>query len=243
MTEKVRIQKIIASAGLASRRVSEKMVFDGRVKVNGVVVTEPGLKVDAEKDIIEVDGNLLPKMEEKTYYLLNKPTGYITTMSDPQGRKTVKDLMTGINQRVYPVGRLDYDTSGLLLLTNDGYLANALAHPGKEIEKRYQARVNGVPSAGRLNKLRNGVLLDDGMTYPAKVRIIKILKNSSWVEISIHEGRNRQVRRMFESVGHRVIKLIRVRIGNLTMRGLKPGKIRKLTIDEVNNLRAVVGES
>ncbi len=161
-------------------------------------------------------------------------------MKDPQGRKTVKDLISGINKRVYPVGRLDYDTSGLLLLTNDGPLANSLAHPGKEIEKRYQAQVAGVSSAGMLNKLRSGILLDDGMTYPAKVDIIKTLKKSSWVEISIHEGRNRQVRRMFDAIGHKVLKLIRVRIGDLTLGTLKPGKIRELSVDEINKLRSLV---
>jgi len=234
--DKVRIQKIIASAGLASRRAADKMVLEGRVKLNGIVVTEPGVKADPHKDKIEVDGKTLSKTEDKTYYMLNKPTGYITTLSDPQGRKTVKDLMGGINQRLYPVGRLDYDTSGLLILTNDGLLANALAHPGKEIEKRYQAKVRGVPSGKALATLRDGILLDDGMTYPAKVRITKIYNDNAWLEISIHEGRNRQVRRMFEAVGHTVLKLKRVRFGDLTLRGLKPGETRELTVDEVNQL-------
>jgi len=233
----VRLQKILAQAGIASRREAEKIILAGRVKVNGKTVSEPGGKADPEKDTIKVDGQELALPEKKVYWLLNKPTGYVTTMKDPQGRRTVAHLIAQIKERVYPAGRLDYDTSGLLLITNDGNLANAMAHPKKEVDKCYEAKVTGVPSQKSLEKLEKGILLEDGMTAPARVRLLKKERGNSWVEIIIHEGKNRQVRRMFDAVGHKVIKLKRVSIGPLRLGALAPGKVRPLTPGELESLK------
>lgn len=236
----VRLQKILAQAGIASRREAEKIILSGRVKVNGKTVTELGIKADPEKDRIQVDGNQLSLSEKKVYYLLNKPTGYVTTMKDPQGRSTVADLVASIEERVYPVGRLDYDTSGLLFITNDGELANALAHPKKEVDKCYEARVMGIPSLETLSRLEKGVMLDDGMTAPAKARLIKKEGAKAWIEIIIHEGRNRQVRRMLEAMGHKVIKLRRVSIGPVKLGSLAVGRLRPLTPKEVESLKKLI---
>lgn len=232
-----RLQKILAHAGIASRREAEKMILSGRIKVNGQVVTEPGTKADPAIDRIEVDGRPISEAEKKVYYVLNKPRGYVTTMKDPQGRPSVIDLLGQINERTYPVGRLDYDTSGLLLITNDGELANALAHPRKEIEKCYLARLIGIPSEDVLKRLREGILLEDGMTAAAKVRVLEVKDNTSWVEIIIHEGRNRQIRRMCDAVNHKVVKLKRTRFGPLEMGDVRPGKLRELTIKEIRTLK------
>lgn len=236
----LRLQKILAQAGVASRREAEKIILAGRVKVNGQTVRELGTKADPEKDLIQVDGQKLSLSEKKVYYLLNKPTGYVTTMKDPQGRKTVADLISSIQERVYPVGRLDYDTSGLLLITNDGDLANALAHPKKEIGKCYEARVLGIPSEESLSSLEKGILLDDGMTAPAKVDLIKKERTKASIEITIHEGRNRQVRRMFEAIGHKVIKLKRSRLGPISIGNLPLGKLRSLTSKEIESLKKLI---
>jgi len=236
----IRLQKILAQAGIASRREAEKIITAGRVKVNGATITELGTKANPEKDLIQIDGNELSLSEKKVYYLLNKPTGYVTTMKDPQGRPTVAKLISLIKERVYPVGRLDYDTSGLLLITNDGNLANAMTHPKKEIDKCYEVKVAGIPSKEALIKLQKGIMLDDGMTAPARVRILKKEGTRAWLEIIIHEGRNRQVRRMCEAIGHKVIKLKRVRFGPLTLANTVPGKVRKLTQDELNKLRDLI---
>ncbi len=187
----MRLQKIIAQAGIASRREAERMILEGRVKINAVVVTELGTKADPLKDRIEVDGSAISSAEKKVYYLLNKPTGYVTTMRDPRGRPTVSDLMVAVSERVYPVGRLDYDTSGLLIMTNDGDLAHALAHPGKEIKKYYHAKVQGDIQEKDLNRLREGIKLDDGLTAPAGVKVLKKKGDKKWLEIVIHEGKNR----------------------------------------------------
>ena len=170
--EAVRLQKILAEAGAASRRGAEKLILDGRVSVNGRVTRELGTKADPSTDVIRLDGRLLSSAEEKVYYALNKPVGYVTTMNDPQGRPAVSDLISSIPVRAYPVGRLDYDSSGILIITNDGELAQALAHPKKEIDKCYRTKVKGLPSAEAIKELSEGVLLDDGMTAPARVRII-----------------------------------------------------------------------
>ncbi|MCK9905625.1 rRNA pseudouridine synthase, partial [Frankia sp. Cpl3] len=174
-----------------------------------------------------------------TYILLYKPTGVITSLSDPQGRQVVTDLLTGVKERVYPVGRLDYDTSGLLLLTNDGELANRLAHPSFEIDKVYRARVKGIPTPAKIKQLAAGILLDDGMTAPGEAQLLEVdqAKNQALIQLTIHEGRNRQVRRMCEAVGHPVITLARIQVGFLTLHGVKPGKFRHLTAAEVNRLK------
>lgn len=232
-----RLHKFMARAGVASRRQCEELIARGRVKVNGKIVTVPGLKIDPVKDRVEVDGCVLSKPEKKVYLLLNKPAGYVTTVKDPRGRAKVTDLLSGVKQRVYPVGRLDYDTEGLLLLTNDGDLAYALTHPRHEVPKTYLARVQGVPAPEKLKELAGGVLLEDGPTAPARVRLVGDKGGNGLLEITIHEGRNRQVRRMCERIGHPVLALRRVRIGPLELGGMKPGQYRHLTFREVARLR------
>jgi 23S rRNA pseudouridine2605 synthase len=239
-----RLHKVMAQAGLASRRHSEELIQAGRVSVNGQVVTQLGTKVIPGKDLIEVDGRPLGKPEEPIYILLNKPKGYVTTLFDPQGRKKVTDLLGGeVGQRVYPVGRLDYDTEGLLLLTNDGELANALMHPSQQVKKTYIAKVRGVPNATKIAQLEQGVELEDGITAPADVKLIEAHgPNAATLSIRIHEGRNRQVRRMFEAVGHEVISLKRTTLGPIHLKGLKVGEWRELTPQELKDLRSAVGD-
>lgn len=234
-----RLHKFMARAGVASRRQCEELIARGRVKINGRVITTLGLKIDPLKDRVEVDGRPLARPEKKVYLLLNKPAGYVTTVKDPRGRAKVTDLLRGIKQRVYPVGRLDYDTEGLLLLTNDGDLAYALTHPRHEVPKTYLARVKGVPAPEKLKALARGVPLEDGPTAPARVRLVSDKGGNGLLEITIHEGRNRQVRRMCEHIGHPVLALRRVRIGPLELGGLKPGQYRHLTFREVARLKKV----
>ncbi|MED1918704.1 pseudouridine synthase [Bacillus thuringiensis] len=233
-----RLQKVLAHAGVASRRHCEELIAQGKVQVNGQVVREQGIKVDALKDKIVVNGQQV-KLEQHVYLLLYKPTGVITSVTDPRGRRVVVDLLKGINERVYPVGRLDYDTSGLLLLTNDGELANKLAHPSYEIDKVYRAWVKGIPSQEKVRKLATGIRLEDGMTSPGQSKLLKTESSSqkALVELTIHEGRNRQVRRMCEAIGHPVLTLERIRLGFLTLDGLKPGEFRKLNHEEVESLK------
>ncbi len=232
-----RLQKILAHRGVASRRKCEELILAGQIKVNGKTITELGCKVDANA-VIEVDGKRLNQEENKVYLLLNKPVGYITTISDPQDRRKVTDLLKGIRERVYPVGRLDFDSEGLLLLTNDGDLTYALTHPKHQVTKTYEVRVLGVPKEQALEDLRNGIKLDDGCTAPAKVELMKILGGSkSILEISIHEGRNRQVRRMFDYIGNPVLSLKRTKIAFLEINGLKSGEFRKLSDHEILKLK------
>ncbi len=231
-----RLQKVLARAGLGSRRVSEDLIAEGRVKVNGEVA-ELGRRVDVVHDRVEVDGALIGVAPGLVYYLLNKPTGVVTTADDPQGRPTVIDLVP-TEPRVFPVGRLDLDTEGLLLLTNDGELTQRITHPSHGVEKEYLAQVEGEPSRGTLRALREGVELDDGPTAPAKVSQV----SPGVLRITIHEGRNRQVRRMCEAVGHPVTRLVRTRIGPLTDTSLQSGEWRPLEPDEVAALaRAAAG--
>ena len=232
-----RLQKILAHRGVASRRKCEEMISSGRVRVNGKIITELGCKVDADVDIIEVDGKKLNQEETKVYLLLNKPVGYITTISDPQGRKKVTDLLKGVRERVYPVGRLDFDSEGLLLLTNDGDLTYALTHPKHQVTKTYEVRVIGVPNEQALENLRNGIKLDDGYTAPAKVKLMKNLGSKSILEITIHEGRNRQVRRMFNFIGNPVLNLKRTKIAFLEINRLKLGEFRRLNAPEILKLK------
>ena len=227
-----RLQKVIAEAGIASRRKAEELIVNGKVKVNGIVVTELGTKVD-NKDEIEVNNELIVK-EEKEYYLLNKPRGVITSTSDDKGRTTVVDLID-TTSRIYPVGRLDYDTTGALLLTNDGEFANILTHPKNNIDKVYLAKLNGIIKGEQINKLKDGVMLDNVLVKPSRVKLKKVdtTKNTSMVEITIHEGKNHEVKRLFENVGFLVDKLTRERIGIFNLEGLKSGEYRKLTLKEI----------
>ena len=232
-----RLQKILSQAGIASRRESESIITDGRVAVNGTVVTELGTKADPDTDTITVDGKPLSIDEQRVYLLLYKPVGYMTTMKDPEGRPIVTDLLKGIKERVYPIGRLDYNTEGLLLLTNDGALANILMHPSHEVDKGYLVRVSGHATAQQMKMLSEGVKLEDGMTAPAKVLPVSESEQNSWISITIHEGRYRQVRRMCEAVGLNVVRLKRARYDFLVIGEMKPGEFRHLTPEEVAKLR------
>ncbi|OCA90976.1 pseudouridine synthase [Bacillus sp. FJAT-27225] len=234
-----RLQKVIARAGVASRRKAEDLIKEGKVKVNGKVVSELGVKV-SPSDKVEVN-EIQIQREEPVYFLFYKPRGVISTVKDDKGRKAVTDFFPDLEERIYPVGRLDYDTSGLLLLTNDGDFANLLMHPRNEIEKVYVAKIEGIPLREKIKKLEKGIKLEDGMTAPARVKMLSHdkKKNTSILELSIHEGRNRQVRRMFEAIGHKVTKLKRERYGFLTLAGLKAGEARELTPHEVKQMRAL----
>lgn len=236
-----RLQKLMARAGVASRRRCEEMIAGGMVKVNGKVVTELGTKVDPARDRVQVGGEVLTVPQRKVYLLLYKPRGYVTTLSDEKGRKKVTDLLKGVTERVYPVGRLDYDSEGVLLLTNDGDLTYALTHPKHLVPKTYRARVTGVPDPAKLAQMEAGLPLEDGKTAPARVRMAGQRDGNALLEITIHEGRNRQVRRMCEHIGHPVLRLQRVRFGNLSLEGLKPGQCRPLTREELNRLKEKAG--
>lgn len=231
-----RLQKFLAEAGVASRRKCEEIILQGRVEVNGIKVTEMGAKVTAA-DAVRVDGKDVKAEEKKVYILLNKPVGYITTAKDQFSRKTVLDLVKDIPERIYPVGRLDYDTSGLLLLTNDGDLAYKLTHPSREADKVYHAKIKGVLDEQQIHAIKTGIKIDDYVTSPAKVRTIERTANDSVAEITIHEGKNRQVRRMLEAVGHVVLKLKRISIGSLKLEALEEGSWRYLTPEEVKGLK------
>lgn len=233
---KERLQKYMARAGVASRRHSEQLITSGRVKVNNVIVKELGTKIDPRVDKVTVD-NKPVRAEKKVYLLLNKPKGYVTTLDDPRGRPIITDLIKNVSQRVYPVGRLDYDTEGLLLLTNDGRLTQALTHPRHEIKKTYQALVKGIPTKEKIEHMENGLELSDGPTAPARVRLLGRRDGNGLLQITIHEGRNRQVRRMCRHIGHPVLELKRVRIGDLTLKGLPKGKYRRLTPQELSKLK------
>ena len=240
-----RLQKLLAQAGVASRRASEELIAEGRVTVNGETVREMGVKADPATDEIRVDGRRLKPRERLRYILLNKPAGYVTTRSDPQRRRTVLDLLAGVREYVYPVGRLDYDTEGLLLLTNDGDLAARLTHPRHGVERTYEARVAGIPDREAIERLRRGIPLDSRRTQPAVVTLLnpgvgsrgRRHESEGVLSITIREGRNRQVRRMCEAVGHPVRHLARRKIGPLSDRRLRPGEWRELTPQEVAALR------
>jgi pseudouridine synthase len=231
-----RLQKIISAAGITSRRASEALILNGQVAVNGVVITELGSKADPEKDTISVDGKPLKINAQRLYILLNKPPGYITALKDSQDRPLVTDLLKDVPERVYPVGRLDYNTEGLLLLTNDGEWANRLMHPRHEIEKEYHVRVRGKVIDQQLKRMAEGVELDDGMTAPAVVSLVKSGEQNDWISVAIHEGRNRQVRRMCEAVSLSVVRLKRIRYGALQLGTLRAGHFRYLSDAEVREL-------
>lgn len=235
----IRLQKIISQAGVASRRAAEKLIEEGRVTVNGETVREMGTKADPTRDDIRVDGRRIKSAERSRYILLNKPAGYVTTRSDPQRRRTVIDLLHGVKEYVYPVGRLDYDTQGILLLTNDGDLAAKLTHPRHEVDRTYEAYVSGMPDDEAIERLRRGIPLDGRRTRPADVVLVNKGRRvgAGVLIITIREGRNRQVRRMLEAVGHPVQSLRRIRFGPLGDSGLKPGEWRDLSEVEVEKLK------
>lgn len=233
----MRLQKYLALCGVASRRNSEKLIAEGHVTVNGQTVTEMGLQVDETADRIAVDGAVVHMEEEKHYLLYHKPVGEMTTVSDPEGRATVMDKFRDYPVRLYPVGRLDYDSEGLLLLTNDGDMMQRLLHPSHEVEKSYLAKVSNHVSEEALRRLRAGVQLDGRLTSPARVRLIRYEAFDSVVLVTIHEGRNRQVRRMFEAVGHQVVSLKRVGFGPLLLGDLPRGQWRPLTDVEIRKLK------
>jgi 23S rRNA pseudouridine2605 synthase len=237
-----RLQKIIAASGLASRRKAEELIAAGRVAVNRQIVTELGTKADPDRDEIAVDGALLGRREPFLYFLLHKPKGYVTTATDPQGRPTVLDLMRSIPERIYPVGRLDYASEGLLLMTNDGALAQKLTKAGSHVPKTYLVKISGKPDERTIARLRAGIILrlDDGRrvkTSPAEIRLAEDAPNP-WYEVVLIEGRNRQIRRMFDEVGFRVEKIRRVKLGPLTL-DLPPGKFRPLNRKEIEQLKGL----
>ncbi len=234
-----RIQKILSTAGIASRRKAEQLILEGRITVNGRPASI-GMKADIQKDHIKVDGKLIKRTQQSLYLMLNKPRGYITSLSDPEGRPTVRDLIQGIRHRVYPVGRLDFDSEGLLILTNDGELTNAILHPGREVPKTYVVKVKGVLDDTDIEKLRKGIKLEDGLTAPAQVRRKGIAEANSWIEITIYEGRKRQIRRMIERLNHSVIRLKRIGIDGIELGSLPPGAFRYLSADEIRRLKKEV---
>lgn len=235
----MRLQKFLASCSVASRRGAEALIKQGRIKVNGETVTEMGVKIDEENDIVEFDGKRVKPDSKMVYVLLNKPVGFVTTVSDDKGRDTVMELVSDIPVRIYPVGRLDYDTEGLLLMTNDGDLTYRITHPKNNVEKTYVAEVTGNISMNTLVALRNGVYLDGVRTAPAKVEVIGATRYGTKLEITIHEGKNRQVRRMFESVGCIVKRLKRTKEAGLILGHVPLGHWRKLTESEVNMLKKI----
>ena len=234
-----RLQKILSGAGIASRRAAERLIVDGRVSVNGATVVELGAKADPERDDIRVDERRIRQPSRLRYVLLYKPKGYVTTRADPERRKTVLDLLGGMREYVYPVGRLDYDTEGLLLLTNDGALTALVTHPRHGVDRTYEAQVVGIPDERALERLRTGITLDGKRTSPARVTVMPGSRDARYATLRmvLREGRNRQVRRMCQAVGHPVRRLSRTKVGPLTLRGLHPGQWRDLTDREVAALK------
>lgn len=235
----IRLQKYLSKAGVASRRASEDLILQGRVKVNGKVVNKLGTKVDSDDDRIEVDGKTRQIKKRVIYILMNKPKGFLTTVKDNFGRPTVIDLLKGVDERVFPVGRLDKDTEGLLLLTNDGEVTYKLTHPKYEVVKTYVAQIRGAVSNEDIKALEKGVVLEDGITSPAKAKIIKSSHDLTLIEIKIHEGRKRQIRRMCGAICHPVIYLQRTRIGKLSLKGLGIGEWRYLSSKEIEYIRSL----
>lgn len=238
-----RLQKIIARAGLASRREAERWIIEGRVTVNGQVVRQLGSQADPLRDSIKVDGKRIRPAAAPLYYAFHKPPGILTTVNDPQHRPDLTSYLQrlGETRRVFPVGRLDYNTTGLLLLTNDGELALRLAHPRYGVKKIYRAKLSSCPTERDFAQLRKGLRLEDGLTAPARARVIEKLKKNAWVEIEVHEGRKREVRRMFEALGYFVEKLVRIRVGPVSLGNLPVGEIRPLSPAEVKALKHAVG--
>lgn len=238
-----RLQKILARAGLASRREAERWIVEGRITVNGAVVRKLGSQADPARDSIKVDGKRIKPAAAPLYYAFHKPPGIITTLNDPQNRPDLTPYLQrlGEKRRVFPVGRLDYNTTGLLLLTNDGELSLRLAHPRYGVKKVYHVKLSACPTDEDFARLRKGIRLEDGMTAPARGRVIDKLKKNAWVEIEVQEGRKREVRRMFEALGYYVEKLLRVRVGSISLGNLPVGELRPLSQSEVKALKRTVG--
>ena len=238
-----RLQKYLAGAGIASRRKCEELILQRQVRVNNSVVTKLGTKVDPQKDIVEVKGKLVKYKEIKqySYILLNKPKGYLTSLSDPFGRPIVLDLLKDIKERVYPVGRLDFNSEGLLILTNDGELAYTLTHPAKDVEKVYIVKVKGIPSSEKLKILSKGVTLKSNYKIsPCNIYLLKITNGNAILKIKIREGKKRQIRKMGEYIGHFVLKLRRTQLGPISLKGVKPGEYRYLNKEEIKSLKKIV---
>ena len=238
-----RLQKYLAGAGVDSRRKCEELILQGQVRINNSVVTKLGTKVDPEKDTIEVKGKLIKYKEKKiySYILLNKPKGYLTSSSDPFGRPIVLDLLKDIKERVYPVGRLDFNSEGLLILTNDGELTHTLTHPAKEVEKVYIVKVKGIPSSENLKTLSKGVILENNYRIsPCKIYLLKITNGDAILKIKIREGKKRQIRKMGEYIRHFVLKLRRTQLGPISLKGVKPGEYRYLNKEEIKSLKKIV---
>lgn len=235
----MRLQKFLALSGVASRRNAEKLIAEGHISVNGLKVTEMGVQVDETTDIVEADGTRVSIQEEKCYIAYNKPVGEVTTVSDPEGRATVMDKFRTFPVRLYPVGRLDYDSEGLLLLTNDGDMMNHVLHPSREVSKVYLTKISNQVSDEEIRALRRGVMIDGKITSPAAVRLIRRETFDTVLLISIHEGRNRQVRKMVESIGHQVVSLKRVEFGPVSLGDLPSGKWRRLYENEIRRLKEI----
>ncbi len=235
----MRLQKYIALCGVTSRRKAEELILNGKVKVNNKIVNELGVTIDPEKDIVKVNDKKIEMEKRKVYIILNKPIGFVTTLKDEKDRKIVTDLIEGVKERIYPVGRLDADTTGLLILTNDGDLAYKLTHPSNEVVKRYIAIVEGVPNKWELERFRKGLIINGRKTSEAFIKIAKRYENDSILEIAIHEGRNRQVKKMCEAINHPVKKLKRIAIGDLEIGGLDIGNWRFLEEDEIQYLKQI----
>lgn len=236
----IRLNKFLAQAGVASRREVDKMIVGGKIKVNGRVVRTLGTKIDDEKDRVEFEDKRVDREEEMVYLVLNKPPGYLVTLKDPFQRPTIKVLLPSLEERIYPVGRLDYDSEGLLLLTNDGELAHRLAHPRYRVPKKYIVEVRGVPDSSKISRLEKGIALDGKKTAPARIARLSESAKKTLLRIEIHEGRKREVKRMFEAIGHRVLHLKRVGFGGLKLGKLQTGKWRFLTRREVDSLKSKV---
>lgn len=234
---KERLQKILAHAGVASRRAAEGLITAGKVRVNGKVVSELGASADSRKDRIEVDGKRIT-IEKPIYLVLHKPRGVVSTLADPEGRPSLGEIVKNVGARVYPIGRLDFHTSGALLLTNDGELTDALLHPRRDVPKIYVAKVRGMISIESLDKLRNGVVLDDGQkTKPADVFVLREEDRNTWIQITLYEGKNRQIHRMGEAIGHPILRLARMSFAGIASEGLRPGELRELSGDELEKLK------
>lgn len=236
-----RLQKFMAHAGVASRRKCEEIIEAGGVNVNGKTVRELGTKVDPAKDKVMVNGRLIRQKEKKVYLMMYKPRGYVSSVKDERGRKTVVDLLKDVKERVYPVGRLDYDSEGLLLLTNDGELTQALTHPKHQVAKTYKVRVEGIPSLDKLERMEKGIKLEDGITAPAKISLTHELDGNALLEITIREGKNRQVRRMCEFIGHSVKRLVRTQIGPVELRNMSVGEVKEINDKQLKELLKATG--
>jgi 23S rRNA pseudouridine2605 synthase len=236
MNDPVRLQKYLSQCGIASRRKAEELIRLGRVKVDGLVVTEMGRKIVPGENVVLCDGRAIASQTRMLYILLNKPKGYVTTLDDPQGRPIVTSLIRDISERLFPVGRLDLDTEGALILTNDGEFAQSIQHPSREINKTYEALVAGHPNQTKLDQLAKGIVLEEKLTAPAKLAVLKKSRHATLVEIILHEGRKRQVRKMFEAIGHPVLRLSRTAYGKLRLHKLPPGKYRILNSQDLEKI-------